>query len=166
MTDGNMEQKSRVSTLELFFDLVFVLAITQLQRSSADAPLASLFQAVLMLALIWWMYGGYAWLTNAVAAKRTNRRLVLLGGMAGYFLVALDAQLPSSRSGLAFGLAYLAIVVVHTCLFSRATSQSVVAAILRIFPLQFLSALLVLVGGALGGRPQYALWTVAVPPSG
>jgi low temperature requirement protein LtrA len=163
MTDGNMEQKSRVSTLELFFDLVFVLAITQLTEVVGHAPLLeSLFQAVLMLALIWWMYGGYAWLTNAVSANRANRRLVLLGGMAGFFLVSLTIPTAFAKSGLAFGLAYLAIVVIHAGLFTRATSQSVVAAILRIFPLNLLSALLVLVGGAIGGRPQYALWTVAV----
>ncbi len=41
-----------------------------------------------MLGVIWWMYGGYAWMTNAVSAHTTNRRLLLLGGMGGRTLVA------------------------------------------------------------------------------
>ena len=154
---------NRVSTLELFFDLVFVLAITELTSVLYQAPtFRSLFQVVLMLALIWWMYGGYAWLTNAVAADATNRRLLLLGGMGGFFLLALAVPTAFSSTGLAFGLAYLVIVVVHTALFTRAVSERVVQAILRISPLNVVSALLVLAGGAAGGTVQYVLWTAAV----
>ena len=124
---------SRVSTLELFFDLVFVLTITQLTDVLYRAPtLRSLLQVVLMLGLIWWMYGGYAWLTNAVASDTTNRRILLLGGMGGYFLLALAVPDAFSSSGLAFGLAYLVIVGIHTTLFTRAASEGVVNAILRI----------------------------------
>ena len=57
----------RVSTLELFFDLVFVFTITQLTTVLVEHPNAKgVLQVVLMLGVIWWMYGGYAWLTNAV----------------------------------------------------------------------------------------------------
>jgi low temperature requirement protein LtrA len=115
-----------------------------------------------MLAVIWWMYGGYAWMTNAVAADSVNRRLLLLGGMGGYLLLALSIPHAFSGSGLAFGLSYLAIVAVHTWLFTRATSQSVVRAILRLFPLNVASAVVLVVGGALGGTSQYLLWAVAV----
>src|SRR3954469_26000765 len=108
-------EERRVSTLELFFDLVFVFTITQLTAVLYHAPtLRSLIQVVLMLAVIWWMYGGYAWMTNAVAAHNsTNRRLLLLGGMLGYFILALAIPNAFSSSGLAFGLAYLAVVGVH-----------------------------------------------------
>jgi low temperature requirement protein LtrA len=154
---------ARVSTLELFFDLVFVLTITQLTDVVHGAPsVQALLQVVLMLALIWWMYGGYAWLTNAVAADTTNRQVLLLGGMGGYFLLALAVPDAFTSTGLAFGLAYLAIVGVHTALFTRAASERVVHAILRIFPLNVASALLVLAGGALGGTVQYVLWAAAV----
>ena len=154
---------NRVSTLELFFDLVFVLTITQLTDVLYGAPtLRSLLQVVLMLALIWWMYGGYAWLTNAVAADATNRRMLLLGGMGAFFLLALAVPTAFSSTGLAFGLAYLVIVAIHTGLFTRASSERVVEAILRIFPLNVLSALLVLAGGAVGGAAQYVLWAAAV----
>ena len=63
-----IDRSLRVSTLELFFDLVFVFTITQLTGVLvAGAGVASLVQVVVMLAVIWWMYDGYAWLTNAIA---------------------------------------------------------------------------------------------------
>src|SRR6266536_4378683 len=80
---------NRVTTLELFFDLVFVFTITQLTAVLYHAPtLRSVVQVVLMLGVIWWMYGGYAWMTNSVTAHTTSRRLLLLGGMGGRTLVA------------------------------------------------------------------------------
>ena len=76
--------------LELFFDLVFVLTLTQLTTVLFLEPNGQgLLQVVLMLGVIWWMYGGYAWLTNAVSAHTISRRLLLLGGMAAYFVLAL-----------------------------------------------------------------------------
>jgi low temperature requirement protein LtrA len=73
----------RVSTLELFFDLVFVFTITQLTAVLSDDPtLRGLLRVVLMLGVIYWMYGGYAWMTNAVATDRVARRLLLLGGIS------------------------------------------------------------------------------------
>src|SRR5205085_3358515 len=116
-----LEPGRRVTTLELFFDLVFVFTITQLTSVLDEHPSCrGLLQVVLMLGVIWWMYGGYAWMTNAVTAHTVNRRLLLLGGMAGYFVLALAVPHAFSSSGLAFGLAYLGIVAVHTALFTRA----------------------------------------------
>jgi low temperature requirement protein LtrA len=156
-------QAARVTSLELFFDLVFVFTITQLAGVVYDDPsVGAVVRVAVLLALIWWMYGGYAWLTNAVAAQSTNRRLLLLGGMAGYFILALATRGAFDSSGLAFGLAYLWIVAVHTYLFSRATSQSVVRAIVRLSPYNVVSALLVVVGGALGGTTQDVLWVAAI----
>ena len=156
-------QAGRVTSLELFFDLVFVFTITQLAGVVYHEPsVDSVARVAVLLSLIWWMYGGYAWLTNAVAAQTTNRRLLLLGGMAGYFLLALATPDAFGSSGLAFGLAYLWIVAVHTYLFSRAASQSVVRAIVRLSPYNVVSALLVVAGGALGGTAQDALWVVAI----
>src|SRR4030081_2389986 len=116
------EAAKRVTTLELFFDLVFVFTITQLTLVLYETPtLRSLVQVVLMLGVIWWMYGGYAWMTNAVSAHTVNRRLLLLGGMAGYFVLALSIPHAFSSSGLAFGVAYLLVVAVHTTLFTRSS---------------------------------------------
>jgi low temperature requirement protein LtrA len=148
----------RVSTLELFFDLVFVFTITQLTSVLELRPTPrGLLQVALMLGVIWWMYGGYAWLTNAVAADRLSRRLLLLGGMASYLVLALAIPHAFAGTGTAFGLAYLAVVVVHATLFTRASSESVVRAILRLAPFNLSAALLVLVAGIAGGSAQYAI---------
>jgi low temperature requirement protein LtrA len=164
VTEASREEGEvdRVTTLELFFDLVFVFTITQLTAVLYHAPTwRSVAQVVLMLGVIFWMYGGYAWMTNAVAADTTARRLLLLGGMAGYFVLALAIPDAFSGSGLAFGLAYLLIVVVHATFFMRAASATVVKAIVSLAPWNLTSALLVLVGGAIGGAAQYALWALA-----
>src|SRR5437764_12462 len=160
--DPGVAGAERVTTLELFFDLVFVFTITQLTAVLYHAPtLRSLAQVVLMLGVIWWMYGGYAWMTNAVSAHTAIRRLLLLGGMGGYFVLALSIPRAFSSSGLAFGLAYLVVVGVHSTLFARASSANVVKAILRLTPFNLASALVVVAGGAIGGRPQYVLWALA-----
>ena len=157
------EEATRVSTLELFFDLVFVFTITQLTTVLLTHPTAlGLLQVALMLGVIWWMYGGYAWLTNAVAPDRAARRLLLLGGMAAYLVLALAIPRAFSGSGLAFGLAYLAIVVVHATLFTHTSSERSVRAILRIAPFNLASALLILLAGVVGGTAEYAVWALAV----
>ena len=71
MSHPREDAEVRVSTLELFFDLVFVFTITQLTRRArrTSRRCAALLQVVLMLGVIWWMYAGYAWLTNAVAPR-------------------------------------------------------------------------------------------------
>ena len=80
----------RVSTLELFFDLVFVFTITQLATTLYDdLGWATFGNVVLILFVVWWMYSGYAWLTNAVAPDSTTRRTLLLTGMAGFLVMAL-----------------------------------------------------------------------------
>ena len=75
-----------VRPLELFFDLVFVFTITQVASVLAAAPtLLSLGRAAVLLVIIWWMYSGYAWLTNALDLDLTGPRLVVLAGTAGFF---------------------------------------------------------------------------------
>jgi low temperature requirement protein LtrA len=152
----------RVTTLELFFDLVFVFTITQLTTVLADEPNArGLTRVVIMLTLIWWMYGGYAWLTNAVRTDVTSRRLLLLAAMTAYFVLALAIPTAFTGAGLAFGLAYLAIVIIHALLFSRATAASAARAILLLAPYNVAAAVAVVAGGALGGTAQYVLWAGA-----
>jgi low temperature requirement protein LtrA len=160
--DGQPGQAERVSTLELFFDLVFVFTITQLTAVlSADPTLRGLLRVVLMLGVIYWMYGGYAWLTNAVAPDRAARRLVLLGGMAGYLVLALTIPQAFAGGDLAFGLAYLVVVSIHAGLFSRTSEAGTVRALVRLAPFNLASALLVLGAVVAGGTAGYLLWAAA-----
>jgi low temperature requirement protein LtrA len=156
-------ESTRVSTLELFFDLVFVFTITQLTSVLVhDASWKALFQVTLMLSIIFWMYGGYAWLTNAVAPDRNVRRLVLLGGMAGFLVIALAVPDAFSGSGATFGIAYVFVVAIHLTMFTRSTRMSVLQALRALAPFNISTAVMVLVGGILGGDAQYVLWSAAV----
>jgi low temperature requirement protein LtrA len=160
--DEGTPQIEEVTPLELFFDLVFVFTITQLTAVLYHRPSwRSLAEAAVMLAVIWWMYGGYAWLTNAVPSHTPSRRFLLLGGMGAFFVLALAVPHAFHGSGLAFGLAYLVVVAVHLALFMRAASAGVVRAILQLAPFNVLCAALVVIGGAAGGRVQWVLWVSA-----
>jgi low temperature requirement protein LtrA len=125
---------ARVSTLELFFDLVFVFAVTQLAYlvKEARAP-ADYLRAVLVLAVVWWMYGGYAWLTSNLGTQRFGHRLLLLTGMAAFLVLAIRVPAIAGRHGVMLGLAYLVIVLVHAALFAQAPNSSA-RAILFVLP--------------------------------
>src|SRR5919202_1914414 len=113
-------EEFRVSTLELFFDLVFVFTITQLTSVLARHPSGpGLLHVALMLVVIWWMYGGYAWLTNVVAPDRLAYQLLLLGGMAAFLVLSLAVPAAFAGSGVAFGVAYVVVVLIHAGLFTR-----------------------------------------------
>jgi low temperature requirement protein LtrA len=152
----------RVSTLELFFDLVFVFTVTQLTAVlSHDLSWESLGQVMVMLALIWWMYAGYAWLTNSISTRELRQRAILLGGMAGYLVLALAVPGAFHGSGLAFGVGYFIVTAVHASLFIWTASAQSSRAFLGIAPFNLFNATLVIIGGALGGTAQAVLWTVA-----
>ena len=115
-----IDRSARVSTLELFFDLVFVFTITQLTAVLVNGDgAASAVQVVVMLALIWWMYDGYAWLTNAIATDLLRFRLLLLGGMGGFLVVALAIPNAYVGQGLAFGIGYAIVVILHAGMYVK-----------------------------------------------
>jgi low temperature requirement protein LtrA len=152
------ENVVRVSTLELFFDLVFVFVITQLTAVLAhDTSARGLLQVVLMLGVIWWMYSGYVWLTNAVSPDRIERKLVLLGGMAAYLVLALAVPHAFDDGGVAFAIAYCAVIGVHIGMFARGTRVHTLRAVMGLAPYN-----VVLAGGLAGGTAQYLLWGAAV----
>ena len=158
-----VERVERVSTLELFFDLVFVFTITQLTSVLSDDPTPrGLLRVVLMLGVIYYMYGGYAWMTNAVATDRAARRLLLLGGMAGFLVLALAVPRAFSEGDAAFGVAYLVIVSVHAGLYSRTSVAHTIRAVIRLAPFNLASALLVLAAVLVEGTAAYLLWAAAV----
>jgi low temperature requirement protein LtrA len=152
----------RVSTLELFFDLVFAFTLTQLTVLLADhLSLAGVAQVLLIFGVLWWMYGGYAWLTNTRTPDRAPERLLLLVGMAGFLVVGLAIPRgfgpEGGESGAALGLGYLIVVLVHTSLYYRLNRN-----IMRIAPFNVTSALLVILAGAADGLAVYALWAAAL----
>ena len=78
-----LRQEDRVLPLELFFDLVFVLAITQCTTLMSRNPTwAGLGQGMLVLALLWWSWTGYAWLTSVIDPEEGGVRIALFAAMA------------------------------------------------------------------------------------
>jgi low temperature requirement protein LtrA len=151
----------RVTTLELFFDLVFVFTVTQLSAALADELSGEgLLHVALLLGVIFYMYGGYAWLTNAIPVDAAANRTLLLAGMCGYFVMALAVPGAFDGSGLTFGLAFLLVVLVHFWLFVHASGDAA-GAMLRLAPVNVGGGVLVALGGALGGDAETVLWAAA-----
>lgn len=154
---------SRVSTLELFFDLVFVFIITQVSHLILEAhSFGEVLKAFLVLSLTWWMYGAYAWLTNNVGTRHPLNRLLILTSMAGFLIMALAVPHAFHEEGLAFGLAYLLVNVIHILLFTRAPDPSSSRAIWRIAPINIGTALLVVGAGVVSQEWNWLLWIGAV----
>jgi low temperature requirement protein LtrA len=153
----------RVSTLELFFDLVFVFTITQLTAAiAADLSWLGLLRMLVMLGVIWWMYAGYAWLTNAVAPNSSLRRGLLLTGMAGFLAISLAIPDAFGATGWAFGVGYFVVNAVHTGLFLSTGGPGVLRAMRYLGLLNLVTAGLVLAGGFAPEHARLALWLAAL----
>jgi low temperature requirement protein LtrA len=158
-SDSAAVRGQSVTPLELFFDLVFVFTITQLTTLLAKDPTPTGFlQMVLIFGNVWWMYGGYAWLTNAVPPRELGVRLLLLVGMGGFLVVALAIPTAFAGGGLAFGLGYLLVTLVHTGVFLRTTQQSAVKAVMALGPFNLTTAGLLVVAGVVNGPARWALF--------
>jgi len=151
----------RVSSLELFFDLVFVFTITQLTSLLLREPtLSGLLQMFLLFGNVWWMYGGYAWLTNAVPPREGAIRLLLLVGMGGFLLIALAIPTAFGNGGVVFGIGYLVVTLVHTGLFMRSSRQRIISAVTRLGPFNLITAGLLLVAGFTPGGVRVVLFAL------
>ena len=156
------EDELRVSSLELFFDLVFVFTITQLTAVLVARPNGeALAQVVLMLTVIWWMYGAFAWLTNNVPPDRTALRLPLLGGMLAFFAISLAIPTAFTDNGVLFACGYLVVIGVHTVLYTQSASWTV-AGVWSFARLNLVAGALILAGAIVGGAAEYVLWSLAV----
>jgi low temperature requirement protein LtrA len=154
------ESELRVSPLELFFDLVFVFTVTQLTASlTHHLNPGGLVRVLVMLAVIWWMYDAFIWLTNAMPPSTHPRRGLLLTAMAGFLVISLAVPHAFEGSGVAFGWAYLVVIAVHTGMFAAAGVAP--SAVLRMGLANLVNAVLVVSGGYLQGAAQLALWTAA-----
>jgi low temperature requirement protein LtrA len=151
----------RVSSLELFFDLVFVFTITQLTSLLLrDPTLSGLLQMFLLFGNVWWMYGGYAWLTNAVPPRENAVRLLLLVGMGGFLLIALAIPTAFGNGGIVFGIGYLVVTLVHTGLFMQSSRQKIISAVTRLGPFNLITAVLLLVAGFTPGGIRVVLFAL------
>src|SRR4051812_3833649 len=113
-----LRQEERVTPLELFFDLVFVLAITQCTALMAHEPTwRGLAKGVLVLGVLWWSWVGYAWLTSVVDPEEGTVRLAIFAAMAGLLVAALCVPDVFDDTALLFACAYAGVRAAQIALF-------------------------------------------------
>ena len=119
-----MREGEKVTPLELFFDLVFVLALTQCTALIAHlGTWEGLGKGLLVLGVLWWAWTGYAWLTSVVDPEEGAVRIAIFAAMAALLVTALCVPGAFAQDALLFACAYGVVRVAHIALFVIASSE-------------------------------------------
>lgn len=160
-----------MTTFELFFDLVYVFAFTQVSRLMAETHSAiGILQALIILSLMWWTWVGFSWISNQASADQPFLRTVMTLAMIAVFIAALTIpeayeDLEGGWNGpLVFAGAYAAVRVIHISLYLVvARGDPTMRRQLVIFMAAMLPAVtLIFVGAAIGGEAQLWIWLGAM----
>ncbi len=165
MADAPVEREERVTPLELFFDLVVVFSITQVtQLMSNDLSWLGLGHGMLVLAAVWWLWTGYAWMTNTLDAEQGVVRAGMLSAMAAMFLVALAVPHAFGNEGVLFAVGYLVVRLINLALYGiGGRGRPDLARALRRFAMRELGAPVLILAAAFVGPPwREVLWVVAL----
>ncbi|QAU38847.1 hypothetical protein XH86_15080 [Bradyrhizobium guangdongense] len=159
-------QPSRVTNAELFFDLVFVFAVTQISHTLLHhfTPLGAVHVTVLFLA-VWWVWVYTAWVTNWLNPDLTPVRLLLFSMMLGGLVLSTTIPTAFEGRGLWFAVAYAAMQVGRTAFWMFATPRHRIAVrhnAIRILVWLSISAVLWIAGGFSDGETRLWLWIAAV----
>jgi low temperature requirement protein LtrA len=158
-------EEERVTTLELFFDLVFVLALTQCTALMASTPTwEGLVQALLVLAVLWWSWGGYAWLTSVVNPEEGAVRIAIFAAMAAFLVAALAVPDAFGDDALVFACAYGLVRTAHIWLFSIASRDDpgLRQSVTMLAGSTAISVSLLVAASFTDGLVQGALWALAL----
>ncbi len=159
-----VDHEHRVTPRELFFDLVFVFAFTQVATLLADDPtFAGIGRGVLVLAALWWAWAAYAWLTNIVDPEESVVGAALLVALIAMFIAGLVVPGVFGDEGVLFGAAFLVVCVMHAALYALAGrgNPELLGAVLRLAPWTLLGATMILVAGFADGARTW-LWIAAL----
>jgi low temperature requirement protein LtrA len=159
-----VDTEHRVTPRELFFDLVFVFAFTQVATLLADDPtFAGIGRGVLVLGALWWAWTAYAWLTNTVDPEEEVVGAALLVALIAMFIAALVVPGVFDDDGVLFGAAFLVVCAMHIALYALAGrgNPDLLGAVLRLAPWTLLGATLILVAGFTDGARIW-LWLAAL----
>jgi low temperature requirement protein LtrA len=159
-------QHSRVTYAELFFDLVFVFAVTQISHTLLGrfTPLGALQTTLLFLA-VWWVWVYTSWITNWLNPERTPVRILLFLLMLGGLVLSTSIPMAFESRGLWFAIAYASMQVGKTVFLLVSTPQSRPVArmnAVRITAWLSLSAIFWIAGGLAEGHSRLVLWAVAL----
>jgi low temperature requirement protein LtrA len=159
-----VEQEHRVTPRELFFDLVFVFAFTQVTTLlTHDPTFSGIGRGVLVLGALWWPWTAYAWLTNTVDPEEGFIGAALLVALIAMFLAALAVPRVFADDGVLFGAAFLVVVAMHLALYALAGrgNRELLVAVLRLAPWTLLGATLILIAAFADGARTW-LWIAAL----
>jgi low temperature requirement protein LtrA len=159
------DAEHQVTPLELFFDLVFVFAITQVTSLLAGHPTwGGVLRGMLVLVALWWAWTGYAWLTSTMDVDEGGVRLAMLAAMGAMLFVALAVPGAFGDDAVLFGVAYLLVRLLHLVLYIIVARDDpdLVGAVLRFAPTTIVSASLLVLAGFLEGDDRIAVWLVAL----
>ena len=157
--EPELDAEHRVTPLELFFDLVFVFAITQVTILLADDPTwGGVLRGMLVLGALWWAWTVYAWLTSTIDVDDGGVRLAMLGSMAAMFGVALAVPGAFGDDAILFGVAYLVVRLLHLVLSAIVARDDPTrrGVLLRFAPTAFVGPLLLVAAGFLDGDVRIA----------
>jgi low temperature requirement protein LtrA len=158
-------QHSRVTYAELFFDLVFVFAVTQISHTllARFTPLGGLQTTLLFLA-VWWVWVYTSWITNWLDPERTPVRILLFLLMLGGLVLSTSIPKAFESRGLWFALAYAAMQVGRTAFLVVSTAPRTLARMnaVRILAWLSMSAVFWIAGGFAEGHSRLALWALAL----
>jgi low temperature requirement protein LtrA len=158
-------QSERVTPLELFFDLVFVLAITQCTALMADDPTwTGLARGLLVLGVLWWSWVGYAWLTSVLDPEEGGVRLAMFAAMAALLVVALCVPGAFGDDALLFACAYGVVRAGQLALFVIASRDDPALrhSVLGLAGGSAIGVGLLVAASGLDGWPQGAVWALAL----
>ena len=165
MSPRVVEGEERVSPLELFFDLVFVFAFTQVTTVLADEPTwTGLGRALLLLTALWWAWSAYAWLTNAVDPSEGLVWGTIMVATGAMFVAALAVPEAFGAHGVVFGLAFFVVAVMQISLYALSArgDPDLLGAILRVAPAFIAGAVLIVIAGFVHGGLKGMLWLLAL----
>jgi low temperature requirement protein LtrA len=155
----------RVTPLELFFDLVFVLAITQCTALMAhNQTWEGLAQGLLVLGVLWWAWVGYAWLTSVIDPEAEEVRLVIFIAMAALLIVALAVPEAFGELSLVFALGIGVFRAAHIALFmlAGADDKDLFRSVVGLAVSTAIAVGLLVLASLFDGPAQGALWALAI----
>ncbi|WP_201316060.1 low temperature requirement protein A [Dyella sp. EPa41] len=156
----------KVTNIELFFDLVFVYAVTQLSHTLLhDLTLAGALRVLLLFLAVWWVWIFTGWITNWLDPERLAVRLLLLVLMFAGLLLSTALPQAFDGRGVVFACAYAFMQVGRSLFMVWALRHAPFAArrnFHRITSWLAVSGVLWIVGGFSAGETRFACWLVAL----
>jgi low temperature requirement protein LtrA len=159
-------QHSRVTYVELFFDLVFVFAVTQISHTLlAHFTLLGALQVTLLFLAVWWVWVFTSWITNWLNPEKAPVRLLLFAMMLGGLVLSTSIPAAFEARGLWFAIAYAAMQIGKTIFLWVSTPPSRPRTrmnAVRIAAWLSMSAIFWIAGGVMEGQSRLVLWAIAL----